>query len=79
MKPRRPSIQHFLASQIRAIQQERLLGILRGEVRPDCARERLFVEKARGARYLRLGDYILPAELFLNERRIFGPRADDVF
>jgi hypothetical protein len=72
MKPRRPSIQHFLASTILAIQQDRLLGILRGEIKPDCARERLFVKKTRGARHIRLGDYILPAELFLNERRIFG-------
>ena len=80
MKPRRPSSQHFLASQILGVQQNRLLAILRGEIKPDCARERLFVEHARAARHqIRLGDFILPAALFLNERRIFGPEADDVF
>ena len=79
MRDRRPSIRHYFADRIQAIQEERLFGILRGEIKPDCARERLFAKRSRGARHIRLGDWILPAALFLSERRIYGHGPDGAF
>ena len=77
MKPRSPTVRRGLAARLQAQQEDRLIRIAQGQLEPGCARERLFLKRARRTCLVRTADFLLPAVLYLAERTALGPEADE--